>query len=113
LVHDCLSLHAERLGSNPYGAGSLLSVLDTYRHGWEEVVLGGEGTAALERVAAELPGLDRLILRLDSLPPEHPAREGRTASGATAWVCRGHHCSLPAFTAEALRDRLVAASEAS
>ncbi|HND32475.1 MAG TPA: hypothetical protein PLA94_20915, partial [Myxococcota bacterium] len=106
LVHDCLSLHAERLGSNPYGAGSLLSVLDTFRYGWEEVVLGGEGTAALERVAGELPGLDRLIFRLDALPPDHPAREGRQANGPTAWVCRGQSCSLPAFTPEGLRERL-------
>ena len=112
LVHDCLSLHAERLGTNPYGSGSLLSVLDTYRQGWEEVVLGGEGTSGLERVAAELPGLDRLILRLHSLPPDHPAREGRQATAPTAWVCRGHTCSLPAFTPEALQERLGAASEA-
>ncbi len=108
LVHDCLSLHSERLGSNPYGAGSLLSVLDTLRSGWEEVVLGGEGTEALERVAAEMPGLDRLILRLEALAPEHPARQGRSAARPTAWVCRGHTCSLPAFTPADLRDCLVA-----
>jgi uncharacterized protein len=106
LVHDCLSLHAERLGSNPYGAGSLLSVLDSDRFGWEEVVLGGEGTEALERVAAEAPGLDRLILRLEGLPPEHPARAGRRAERPTAWVCRGQTCSLPVHSPEALAELL-------
>ena len=104
-----LRANAGLLRANPYGSGVLLGVLDSWLGGFEEVVLGGTGPerAAMTAVAYALPGLDRIVLDLDALPPGHPARAGRAADRPTAWVCSGQTCGLPAFGAAELRDRLT------
>jgi uncharacterized protein YyaL (SSP411 family) len=103
LVEGTLRAHSEQMESNPYGAGHLLGVLDAWLGGFEEIVLGGAGKETLARVTGEVPGLDRVVLALDALPAGHAAAGGRSAEVAMAWVCRGHTCSLPVTSGEALR----------
>jgi hypothetical protein len=108
-VEGALAAHAELLTGNPYASGHLLGVLDTFHHGWEEVVFGGdgEGRDALAAAARAAPGIDRITLALADLPASHPAALGRTADHPTAWVCRGTTCSLPAHTPDALLRTLA------
>ncbi len=105
-VSATLLAHAEQMASNPYGAGQLLGVLDTFLGGFEEVVLGGAETAEMRARAGAVPGMDRIVLDLAQLPPDHPAASGRRAETATAWVCRGFACSLPITDVGALAGAL-------
>lgn len=100
LCEGTIRAHQKQLESNPFGTGHLLGVVDGYHRGFTEIVIGGHGPArdALWFAAGQLPILDKVVLRLESLAPDHPAAGGRGASDGTAWVCRGHACSLPVHT---------------
>ncbi len=110
-VESTLGAMSGQLGQNPFGTGHLLGVLDAYHRGFTEVVVGGQGEARadLERVARTAPGVHRVVLAIEHLPPSHPAAGGRQAATPTAWVCRGRACSLPVHDAVALRDLLATA----
>jgi len=99
-VEAALRVHGEALGRNPFGVGLLLGVVETWSRGFDEVVLA-EGDVFLPALG-RVPGADRVVLRLEALPPEHPAAGGRRPDGPTAWLCRGRSCSLPVHTPEAL-----------
>lgn len=107
-VESTLRAHQRQLESNPFGSGHLLGVLDGYHRGFTEIVLGGndEGLSALKAAAGRALALDKVVLRLEHLSPDHPAAGGRGASVATAWVCRGRSCSLPVTSPEALARAL-------
>jgi uncharacterized protein YyaL (SSP411 family) len=66
-----------------------------------EIVVAGEGRAAVALVAAALalPALDRIVLRAptaDALAASHPAQEKIKATrDPAAFICVGERCSLP------------------
>ncbi|MBM4193200.1 MAG: thioredoxin domain-containing protein [Gemmatimonadetes bacterium] len=91
----------------PVMLGHLLGAADMSVHGAVQVAITGSGTDALERVthAQYLPSLviaggnGREVSDL-------PLYAGRLGDEATAYVCRGYACELPARSAEALASQL-------
>jgi uncharacterized protein YyaL (SSP411 family) len=77
------------------------------------VIIGAPGdpqAEALRRCVFDTSVANRLLLSVapgDDLPPGHPAAgKTQTDGKATAYVCVGPVCGLPASTPEALRERL-------
>ncbi|MDZ3837917.1 MAG: thioredoxin domain-containing protein [Rhodospirillales bacterium] len=66
---------------------------------------------ALRRAALQAPAGPRFVLPVgpgDSLPEAHPAfGKSQVGGQATAYVCVGQTCTLPATSAAELRDRLA------
>jgi hypothetical protein len=104
-------------GTNPQYLLSIPGMLT----GWELLASGAQiviiadpadpAGMALRRAALLAPAGPRFVLPVgpgDSLPQAHPAF-GKTQVGgqATAYVCFGQTCTLPATSAAELRDRLA------
>ncbi len=97
------------------GLPTLLNAFETLAAPMQVVIVGPPDTAeteALIRAVAETDIPTRILLRLrpgESLPPDHPAAgKGLVEGRPAAYVCIGPTCSLPATTADELRERLAA-----
>jgi hypothetical protein len=102
------------LERNALALGTYLNGFDFILNARQVVIRGQRGagdTEALLRAAFQSPLPHKVLTVADDdarLPEGHPAagaprKEGR----ATAYVCRGTHCSLPITDADALRNALA------
>ena len=110
-----LAVMGGSVGVDPLGTAGLLNAADTMRRGLQVVIVGRRGAqdteTLLKRVFAfSLPARALLVIAPGArLPDNHPAfGKGQVDGRATAYVCRGTVCSLPAtgvedFT-ETIRD---------
>ncbi|MEK7245411.1 MAG: hypothetical protein AAB223_05265 [Pseudomonadota bacterium] len=88
---------------DPLGSAGLLNAADTLRRGVQVVIVGARGEAETDRLLARtfafsLPARALLVIPPgQGLPENHPAGgKGQIDGRATAYVCRGTVCSLPA-----------------
>ena len=103
-------------GTNPQYLLSIPGMLAAWEllEGGAQVVVIAEpsdrGGAALRRAALQAPAGPRFVLAVtpeDGLPEGHPAFGKHQVGGqATAYVCVGQTCTLPATSAAELRERL-------
>ncbi len=106
-IHALFATMLSKATENVFGHLSLLNALDLFLAG-AEIVVVGEGTDAnaLLVAARKLPFANTIVLhasKMDTLPPDHPARAKlETSSSAAAFVCRGMSCSLPVTAPDAL-----------
>ncbi len=103
------------VGVEPLGTAGLLNAADTMRRGLQVVIVGRRGVADTEALlkrafAFSLPARALLVIAPGAaVPDNHPAfGKGQADGRATAYVCRGTVCSLPATGvedfAETIRD---------
>ncbi len=97
------------VGANPLGSAGLLNAADTLRRGLQVVIIGQRGETETDRLLARtfafsLPARALLVIPPGrTLPENHPAHgKGQIDGRATAYVCRGTVCSLPATDVEDL-----------
>jgi uncharacterized protein YyaL (SSP411 family) len=100
---------------DPLGAAGLLNAADTLRRGLQVVVIGRRGEAETDRLLARtfafsIPARALLVIPPGQrLPDNHPAHgKGQIEGRATAYVCRGTVCSLPAADADELGQSIRA-----
>ncbi len=100
---------------DPLGSAGLLNAADTLRRGSQVVVIGRRGETETDRLLARafafsLPGRALLVIAPGQpLPENHPAYGKSQIEGrATAYVCRGTVCSLPATDADELAETIRA-----
>ncbi len=102
-------------GSDPLGSAGLLNAADGLRRGLQVVIVGRRGEAGTDRLlgrtfAFSLPARALLVIAPgQSLPENHPAHgKGQIDGRATAYVCRGTVCSLPAADEDELAETIRA-----
>jgi uncharacterized protein YyaL (SSP411 family) len=95
-------------------SSSLLMGFEMLERAVQIVIIGTPGepaTEALRRCVFDTALANRLLQTVapgDNLPPSHPATgKTQTDGQATAYVCVGPLCGLPASTPDALRERLA------
>lgn len=100
---------------DPVGSAGLLNAADTLRRGLQVVIVGRRGEAETDRLLARsfafsLPARALLVIAPgQALPEGHPAfGKGQIDGRATAYVCRGTVCSLPAADSDALAESIRA-----
>ncbi len=103
-------------GTNPQYLLSIPGMLTAYElleAGAQVVIVADPADAAgaaLRRAALQAPAGPRFVLPIgpdETLPQGHPALgKGQVDGRATAYVCVGQTCTLPATDAAELRDRL-------
>ncbi|MBM3732426.1 MAG: thioredoxin domain-containing protein [Acidimicrobiia bacterium] len=103
------------VGSDPLSSAGLLNAADSLRQGLQVVIVGQRGEAGAERLlvrtlAFSLPARALLVIPPgQSLPDNHPAHgKGQIDGRATAYVCRGTVCSLPAADENELAETIRA-----
>jgi hypothetical protein len=103
------------IGVDPLGSAGLLNAADTLRRGLQVVVIGRRGEAETDRLLARtfafsLPARALLVISPGQrLPENHPAHgKGQIEGRATAYVCRGTVCSLPAADVDELAETIRA-----
>ena len=110
-----LTVMGGSVGVEPLGTAGLLNAADTMRRGLQVVIVGRRGDRDTETLlkrafAFSLPARALLVIAPGAaLPDNHPAfGKGQADGRATAYVCRGTVCSLPATGvedfAETIRD---------
>jgi hypothetical protein len=102
-------------GEDPFNSAGLLNAADTMRRGLQVVIVGRRGEIDTDRLLARtfafsLPARALLVIAPGQrLPENHPAHgKGQIEGRATAYVCRGTVCSLPADDADGLADTIRA-----
>ncbi len=92
-----------------FGVAGLVNAAETLRTALQVVVIGRRGEADTDALIAAVTGrsLPTRVLQVvapgTELPEGHPARgKGQEDDRATAYVCRGTFCSLPATDADAV-----------
>ena len=97
-----------------FSLGSLLNAADTLFGAVQVVLIGAREEAATARLLKLVGGLSlpgrvlQVIAPGATLPEGHPARYKSQIEGrATAYVCVGQVCSLPATRPEELRDTVM------
>ena len=98
------------LDEAPLGIAGFVNAAEARRCRWWSSAGAAASLALLRRVfALSLPTRVLLVIAPGSVLPEgHPARgKGQEDGAATAYVCRGQVCSLPATDAAALAASLA------
>jgi len=100
---------------DPLGTAGLLNAADGLRRGFQVVIVGARGEADTDRLlgrtfAFSLPSRALLVIAPgQNLPENHPAHgKGQIDGRATAYVCRGTVCSLPATDTDELVETIRA-----
>ena len=100
---------------DPLGSAGLLNAADTLRRGLQVVIVGARGETETDRLLARifafsLPARALLVIPPGQrLPENHPAHgKGQIEGRATAYVCRGTVCSLPATDTDELAETIRA-----
>lgn len=103
------------VGADPLGSAGLLNAADTLRRGLQVVIVGRRDETETDRLLARtfafsLPARALLVIPPGQrLPENHPAHgKGQIEGRATAYVCRGTVCSLPAADAGELAETIRA-----
>ena len=105
----------EQVVDDPLGSAGLLNAADTLRRGLQVVIVGARGETETDRLLARifafsLPARALLVIPPGQrLPENHPAHgKGQIEGRATAYVCRGTVCSLPATDTDELAETIRA-----
>ncbi|MBM3565276.1 MAG: thioredoxin domain-containing protein [Alphaproteobacteria bacterium] len=98
---------------DPLGTAGIVNAADTLRRGLQIVIVGRRGEADTDALmarafAASMPARALLTIAPGArLPDNHPAfGKERIDDRATAYVCRGAVCSLPAASADELAETI-------